>query len=75
VAALIDKVSAFKIAFAKPLSLDEVGRVALESLDHGLSAYDMIYLRIARDHQLRLATLDRAMRDAAHRMHVDLLPE
>ena len=73
--ALAGQVKAFKVAFAQPLSPAEIGGLALEALEHGLSAYDMIYVRVARDHQLRLATIDRAMRDAAHRMHIDLLPE
>lgn len=75
VGALAKQVNAFKIAFAQPLSPDEIGGLALEALDHGLSAYDMIYVRIARDRQLRLATIDKAMRNVAHRVRVDLLPE
>lgn len=72
---IAERVSAFKIRFAEPTPLDQIGPLAAEALEHSLSTYDMIYVRIARDRQYQLATIDKAMREAARRMDVDLLPE
>jgi predicted nucleic acid-binding protein len=71
---IAERLGAFKIRFAEPTPLDQIGPLAAEALEHGLSTYDMIYVRIARDHQYRLATIDKAMRAAARRMDVELLP-
>jgi predicted nucleic acid-binding protein len=72
---IADRAREFRLNFAAPTSRDEIGELALEALEHGLSAYDMIYVRIARDHQYRLATIDKAMRTAAQRLNVRMLPE
>jgi predicted nucleic acid-binding protein len=71
---IAERVSLFEIGFAEPTPLDEIGRLALEALEFGLSAYDMTYVRLARDYQYPLATIDGAMRDAARRLHISLLP-
>jgi predicted nucleic acid-binding protein len=67
-------VSTFDIRFAGPTSIDQIGVLTQEALDHALSAYDMIYLRLAREHQLPLATIDQAMRRAAQSLQIPLLP-
>ena len=69
------RVGDFQIGFAQPTALDQVGRLAVEALEHGLSTYDMIYVRVARDHQYPLATIDGPMRQAARRLRIQLLPE
>jgi predicted nucleic acid-binding protein len=74
IALIVERISPFDIEFAGPTPLDEIGRLANEALDHGLSAYDMTYVRLARDRQLPLATLDRAMRRAAIALNIPLLP-
>ena len=38
-----------------------------------LTAYDAVYLETARSEGVPLATLDRALRDAAHRAGIELL--
>lgn len=45
------------------------------ALAHGLTAYDAAYLFLARSERLPLATLDAALRAAAVREGVALLPE
>jgi predicted nucleic acid-binding protein len=72
---ITERVGTFDIDFAGPTPVDEIGALVKEALDRGLSAYDMIYVRLARDHQLPLATIDRGMRNAARRMKIPLLPE
>ena len=49
-------------------------RLAIEALDNAISAYDMTYVRLARDHQISLATIDQAMRRVATRFNIPLLP-
>lgn len=51
------------------LSLPELQAIAVE---HGLSAYDAEYLRIAKNARLPLATLDRSVRKAASRERIPL---
>lgn len=75
VASIAEQVSHFNIDFAESTPPEQIGALALEALQSGLSTYDMVYLRIARDYQYPLATVDRAMREAARRLNVRLLPE
>jgi predicted nucleic acid-binding protein len=74
IAPIAERVSLFEIGFAEPTPVDQIGQLALEALEHGLSTYDMTYLRVARDYKYPLATLDRAMRDAARSLNIALLP-
>jgi predicted nucleic acid-binding protein len=74
VSSIAERVSTFDIGFAGPTRIDEIGILTKEALDHGLSAYDMSYVRVAREHQLPLATIDRAMRSAAQRLQIRILP-
>lgn len=71
---IAERIKTFDIDFSGPVRVDEIGALAKEALDHGLSANDMIYIRIARQHRLPLATIDQAMRRAAQRMNLTLLP-
>jgi predicted nucleic acid-binding protein len=75
IAPIAEQVSRFSVDFAEATPPEQIGSLALDALDHGLSTYDMIYVRIARDHQYPLATIDRAIREAARRLSVQLLPE
>jgi predicted nucleic acid-binding protein len=75
VVSIAKRVSTFEIAFAEPTPLDQIGSLAMDALEFGLSTYDMTYVRVARDHQCPLATIDAAMRNAAQRLRIQLLPE
>ena len=74
IALIAERVRPFDIEFAGPTPLEEIEKLANEALDYGLSAYDMAYVRLARDRQLPLATLDNAMRRAATTLKIPLLP-
>jgi predicted nucleic acid-binding protein len=74
IAPIAEQVSTFDIGFAEPTSIEAVGELAKEALQYGLSAYDMIYVNLAREYRLPLATIDQAMRAAAQRLEVPLLP-
>jgi len=47
-------------------------RLAHLALDAGLSAYDAMYLELARRHALPLATLDKKLSNAARRIGVEI---
>ena len=67
-------VGIFDHGFAEPTPIQDIGRLAREASDLGLSVHDMTYLFIARDHNLPLATVDNAMRTAAAKLNIPLLP-
>ena len=64
----------FEITVNAPLPLDEIGPLTSFSLTQQLTAYDAAYVQLALDRGARLATLDQAMRAAAQRLNVPLLP-
>jgi predicted nucleic acid-binding protein len=72
---IAERVNAFEIGLAEPTPLDQIGNLAMEALEFGISTYDMTYVRLARDRQYPLATIDGAMRSAAQRLRIRLLPE
>jgi predicted nucleic acid-binding protein len=70
---ITQRISVFDITFADPTPVREIGALAKEALEYDLSAYDMIYVRLAREHRLPLATIDQSMRRAAAKLRVRLL--
>ena len=57
-----------------PLDLDEIMPLAHFALTHGLTTYDASYVQLALGCNVPLATLDRAMRAAAAKLNIPLLP-
>ena len=57
-----------------PLALDEIAPLAQFAASNGLTTYDAAYVQLALSHEATLATLDRAMRAAAQRLNIPLLP-
>lgn len=51
-----------------------LGEVFTLGRETGLAAYDALYLDLAARHDLPLATLDRAMRSAARKNRIAILP-
>jgi predicted nucleic acid-binding protein len=51
-----------------------LGEVFAFGRETGLAAYDALYLDLAARHDLPLATLDRAMRSAARKNRIAILP-
>lgn len=60
------------VSAASPLS--DLGDLVPFALEHGLSVYDAAYIRLAAKRVLPLATLDDAMKRAARKVGVALLP-
>jgi predicted nucleic acid-binding protein len=74
IALITERVTVFDIGFAGPTPIDEIGSLAQDALKNELSTYDMTYVRLARERQLALATVDQAMRRAATRLNIPVLP-
>jgi predicted nucleic acid-binding protein len=72
--AIGEQIVSFDYGFAEPTPIPEISRLARDASDFGLTVYDMTYLMVARDHNLPLATVDRAMRRAAAQLNIALLP-
>jgi len=73
-APLIERLALFDIAVAAPISVKDVESLIHFALDHRLSVYDAAYVQMAAAQRLALVTVDRAMRAAAARLKISLLP-
>jgi predicted nucleic acid-binding protein len=71
---IIEQIDLVTIQVEPTIDLDEIGPLALFAAANELTTYDAAYVRLAANHGLKLATLDRAMRAAAQRLNVPLLP-
>jgi predicted nucleic acid-binding protein len=69
-----ERINVFDVSVMPPIAIEEIGGLAFEALANELSTYDMLYVRLARDRQVPLATVDRGMRAAAQRLKISLLP-
>lgn len=56
------------------LAISEIAEVARLAAELELTVYDALYVRLARNRDVPLATLDAAMRRAAQRLNIPLLP-
>lgn len=65
----------FDMMGLESVAVGESREILRLALAHGLTAYDAAYLALARSERLPLATLDAALRAAAVREGVALLPE
>ena len=63
-----------KIDVEPPIEIDEITSLAIYARTHGLTVYDASYLQLAAQRGAILATLDNAMRAAAGRQNIPLLP-
>jgi predicted nucleic acid-binding protein len=73
--AMVDKLGLLDISVAPPIGMRQIARLTAYAIDHGLSAYDAGYLGLAAESGAPLATFDKAMRSAAKRARIRLLPE
>jgi predicted nucleic acid-binding protein len=69
-----DSLSQFEVAVNPPIQLIDIGALTQFAVAHGLTSYDAAYVRLALEQNAILATLDRAMRNAATRVDIPLLP-
>jgi predicted nucleic acid-binding protein len=74
--AALDEVADLPIAIDERTAALAFSRQASSLAEaHGLTVYDATYLELARRERLPLASLDRALRSAAGRVGVALLPQ
>ena len=70
----MDQFDLLDIRVESPIDLDEISPLAQFATTHDLTAYDAAYVQLALQRRATLATLDRAMRNAAKRLDIGLLP-
>ena len=71
---VMESLDRLAISVQPPLDLDEIGPLTDFSVAHQLTAYDAVYVQLAMQNGATLATLDRAMRAAAAKLNIPLLP-
>jgi predicted nucleic acid-binding protein len=71
---IMERLDGLAIRIQPPIDLDEIGPVSQFAVTHGLTSYDAVYVQLAIQHEATLATLDKAMRRAATRLNIPLLP-
>lgn len=71
---IAERISTFDIELVPPIAIGEIGELVADALSHDLSAYDMLYVRLAHERRFPLATIDQSMRAVAQRMKISLLP-
>jgi predicted nucleic acid-binding protein len=72
--AILDRLDLLQIEVAPSLHLDDIIPLAQFASDHQLTAYDAACVQLALDRRFALATLDSAMRRAATKLGIELLP-
>jgi predicted nucleic acid-binding protein len=71
---IAQRVAVFDIELAAPTPVETIGALAADALRHQLSVYDLLYVQLAREHRLPLATIDQPMRAVAGKLGVAVLP-
>jgi predicted nucleic acid-binding protein len=71
---IMERLDRLDINVQQPLDLDEIGPLTDFSVAHQLTSYDAVYVQLALQNDATLATLDRAMRAAATKLNIPLLP-
>ena len=68
-------IAPFDIKLSTPPSVQDIEALTKDALRLDLSVYDLQYVNLAKTHRLPLATIDTAMRSAARKVDVIVLPE
>lgn len=71
---IVERFDLLNVEVQSPLELDEIGHLAQFAVTHELTTYDAAYVQLALQRRVPLATLDRAMRAAATKLNIPLLP-
>jgi predicted nucleic acid-binding protein len=71
---IIEVLDQLSLYVDSPPSTDEIGPIAEFAVANELTAYDAAYVQLALQQQAILATYDTAMRRAAQRLNIPLLP-
>ena len=74
VRSIVAVLTSLDVAIVPPLRMSEVTDLVHFALEHGLSVYDAAYVRLAAARQVPLATLDDAMKTAARKIGVAVVP-
>ena len=74
VKAIVGFLSDLQLTVSAPVQIHEIEGLTSFAVTQGLTAYDAAYVRIAMENAARLATVDQAMRAAAQRLNIQLLP-
>jgi len=72
---LQDRFLGLDISVERSLEVGDIVDLTSFALAHNLTVYDAAYVRLAQQHSVPLATLDRAMRGAARHLSIPLLPD
>lgn len=71
----LEDLAPFDIRLSTPPSVQDIEALTKDALRLDLSVYDLQYVNLARAHRIPLATIDAAMRSAARKVDVIVLPE
>jgi predicted nucleic acid-binding protein len=71
---IVDRLDLLEIHVEPSIEFDDVISLAQFAAAQELTAYDAAYVQLAQERRFTLATLDKAMRRAADRLGVSLLP-
>lgn len=74
VAPIVQRLTLLDIDVASPAAASDIGHFVHFALRHQLSVYDAAYVRLAAERQMPLATLDEAMKAAAQKLGVSVVP-
>lgn len=71
---IVERLTLLDINIASPAAASDIGHFVHFALKHQLSVYDAAYVRLAAERQIPLATLDDAMKAAARKIGVAVIP-
>lgn len=73
-AMIVERIERLDVRVQPPLATAEIGALAEFAAGCDLTAGEAAYVQLAIEHRAALATFDRALRQAAARLHIALLP-
>jgi predicted nucleic acid-binding protein len=71
---ILDRLDLLDIRIEPPLDIGDIGPLAQFAMIYELTAYDAAYVQLALHRRMTLGTLDKAMRRAAVKLNIALLP-
>ena len=71
---VMERIDLVTIRVEPSIELDEIGALALFAVANELTTYDAAYVQLAARHELKLVTIDRAMRISVAKLNIPLLP-
>ncbi len=72
--AILAQIRTLDIEIDAGVTYENIGGVMALCREHGLTAYDGVYLELARRRALPIATLDKALKRAAKALRIESLP-